>query len=123
MEAASRKPHLQVQGKQTLVTLLRDLAAAYGRGSSYPELARMVQFSQILPEQEIVVTLSQQLTWSHFHAPLPIKDPLARNLYAEMCRSERRDLRSSDVNKATIEPRRCRHDPDRLVDARDRSLE
>ena len=40
-----------------------------------PELMRMVQVAQFLPEQEIVVTLSQQLRRSHLHALLPIKDP------------------------------------------------
>ena len=64
----------------------------------------MVQFAQLLSEQAIVVTLSQLLSWSHVHALLPIKDPLARDFYAEMCRSERWDVRSSDMNKTTIEP-------------------
>ena len=50
------------------------------------------------------MTLSQQLRRSHLHALLPIKDPVARDFYAEMCRSERWDVRSSDMNKATIEP-------------------
>ena len=50
------------------------------------------------------MTLSQQLSWPHVHAPLPIKDPLARGFYAEMCWSERWNVRSSDVNTATIEP-------------------
>ena len=35
------------------------------------------------------MTLSQQLSWSHIHALLPIKNPLARDFYAEMCRIER----------------------------------
>ena len=34
-------------------------------GFSDPELKRMVQFAQLLPEQAIVVTLSQQLRRSH----------------------------------------------------------
>ena len=50
------------------------------------------------------MTLSQLLRWSHVHALLPIRDPLARDFCAELCRSERWDVRSSDVNKATIEP-------------------
>ena len=66
--------------------------------------AHVVPLAQLLPEQAIVVTLSRQLSWSHLHALLPIKDPLARDFYAEMCRSERWDVRSSDMNKATIEP-------------------
>lgn len=54
----------------------------------------MIQFAQSFPDEAIVVTLSQQLSWSHFHALLPIKDPLAREFYAEMCRIERWDVRT-----------------------------
>ena len=81
-------------GKQILVTVSRALAAEYGRGFSYAELARMVQFAQAFPGEAIVVTLSRQLSWSHFHALLPIKEPLARDFYAEMCRVERWDVRT-----------------------------
>ena len=58
-------------------------------GFSCTELTRMTHVARFLPEQEIVVTLSQQLRRSHLHALLPIKDPLARDFYAEMRRSER----------------------------------
>jgi len=59
-------------GKQILVTVSQELAAEYGRGFSYAELTRMVRFAQHFPDEAIVVTLSQQLSWSHFHALLPI---------------------------------------------------
>ena len=75
----------------------RESSAEYGRGCNCPELTRMVQLAQLLPKRAIVVTLSQHLSWPHVHALLPIKDPLARDFYAEMCRSERWDVRSSDV--------------------------
>lgn len=39
-------------------------------------------------------TLSTQLSRSHFVELLPIKDPLARDFYAEMCRIERWHLRT-----------------------------
>ena len=81
-------------GKQILVTVSRELTTHYGRGFSHAEIARMIQFSQLFPDEAIVVTLSQQLSWSHFHALLPIKDPLARDFYAEMCRIERWDVRT-----------------------------
>ena len=81
-------------GKQILVTVSRELTAGYGRGFSHPEITRMVQFAQLFPDEAIVVTLSQQLSWSHVHALLPIKDPLAREFYAEMCRVERWDVRT-----------------------------
>ena len=90
--------HLQggraAYGKQILVTVSRELTADYGRGFSHAEIARMIQFAQSFPDEAIVVTLSQQLSWSHFHALLPIKDPLARDFYAEMCRIERWDVRT-----------------------------
>ena len=49
------------------------------------------------------MTRSQLLSWSHVHVLLPIRDPLARDSCAEMRRSERWDVRSSDVNKESIE--------------------
>jgi len=39
--------------------------------------------------KEIVVTMSRQLSWTHFVAILPLKDDLQRDFYAEMCRVER----------------------------------
>jgi hypothetical protein len=57
-------------GKQILVTVSRELTAEYGRGFSYPELTRMVQFPQLFPEESIVVTLSQQLICTYFHTLL-----------------------------------------------------
>jgi predicted nuclease of restriction endonuclease-like (RecB) superfamily len=41
-----------------------------------------------------VATLSTQLGWSHFIEILPIKAPLAREFYAEMCRVERWPVRT-----------------------------
>lgn len=39
--------------------------------------------------EQIVATLSQQLTWSLFAEILPLKRPLEREYYAEICRIER----------------------------------
>jgi hypothetical protein len=76
-------------GKKILATVSRELCAEFGDGYSYSALTRMVRFVEIIPDKAIVVTLSQQLSWSHFLALLPIKDPLARDFYAEMCRPGR----------------------------------
>jgi hypothetical protein len=93
------REHLQggraAYGKQILVTVSRELTAEYGRGFSYAEIARMIQFAQAYPEEAIVVTLSQQLSWSHFHALLPIKDPLARDFYAETDPNKLHDLKAA----------------------------
>jgi hypothetical protein len=52
---------------------------------------RTIQFRQCFPDQEIVSTLSTQLSWSHFLALLPLTEPLQREFHAEMCRIERWD--------------------------------
>ena len=81
-------------GKKILATVSRELCTEFGDGYSYSALTRMVKFAEILTDKAIVVTLSQQLSWSHFLAILPLKDPLAREFYAEMCRIERWDVRT-----------------------------
>ncbi|MBA3057111.1 MAG: hypothetical protein KJ614_00635 [Gammaproteobacteria bacterium] len=81
-------------GKQILATVAQQLVADFGEGYSYSSLTRMVRFAESMADQAIVATLSQELSWSHFQALLPIKDPLARDFYAEMCRIERWNVRT-----------------------------
>lgn len=45
----------------------------------------MIQFSELFPDAEIVVTVSRQLTWSHFLAIIPLKGNLQRDFYTQMC--------------------------------------
>ena len=54
----------------------------------------MVKFADVFPGGEIVATLSQQLSWSHFRQLLPLEQPLQRDFYAEMCRVERWSVRT-----------------------------
>ena len=81
-------------GKQILATLSQELSVEYGRGFNYSALTRMVSFVEAFPQKEIVATLSQQLSWSHFVALIPLKRPLQREFYAEMCRIERWSVRT-----------------------------
>jgi len=75
-------------GEQIVVTVSRQLVAEYGRGYTDKNLRRMIQFAEAFPEEEIVATLSRQLSWSHFSALLPLTQPFQRDFYAEMCRIE-----------------------------------
>ncbi len=81
-------------GKRILVTVSQQLTSEYGEGFTLRALYRSIQFSQAFPDKAIVSTLSTQLSWSHFMELFPIKDPLARDFYAEMCRIERWDVRT-----------------------------
>ena len=59
-------------GKQIVVTLSRQLMDKYGRNFEDKNLRRMLQFAEQFSDFEIVVTLSRQLSWSHFLALIPL---------------------------------------------------
>ncbi|MCX5785152.1 MAG: PDDEXK nuclease domain-containing protein [Elusimicrobia bacterium] len=81
-------------GKRILATVSQELRAEFGEGFTLRSLYRSIQFFQSFPDKAIVSTLSTQLSWSHFIEILPLKDPLARDFYAEMCRIEHWDVRT-----------------------------
>ena len=58
------------------MTLSHQLVAEFGRGYSEKNLRRMIQFAEAFFDQDIVVTLSRQLSWSHFQPLLPLTKPL-----------------------------------------------
>ena len=81
-------------GEEILPTLATQLSLDYGRGFGEKNLRRMVKFAVTFPDEPIVATLSRQLSWSHFIEILPLKQPLEREFYAEMCRVERWSVRT-----------------------------
>ncbi len=81
-------------GKQILATVSQELTVEFGAGFSYTALTRMARFAEWMTDDQILASLSQELSWSHFIELLPLKDPLARDFYAEMCRIERWDVRT-----------------------------
>lgn len=81
-------------GQEILSTLSTKLVPLHGDGFGERNLARMIKFSEHFPEQKIVATLSQQLSWSHFVEILSLKDQIQRDFYAEMCRVERWSVRA-----------------------------
>lgn len=80
--------------QEIVATLARQLATRYGRSFSKANLYRMLQFAQAFPDAQIVATLSQQLSWSHFHALLPVRTPEARSFYVEQAVSARLSVRA-----------------------------
>jgi len=75
-------------GKQIVVSVARQLTVEYGRSFEEKSLRRMMQFAQIFNDEQIVVSLIRQLSWTHFIALIPIKDELQRDFYTQMCRIE-----------------------------------
>lgn len=66
----------------------------YGNSFSVKNLRRMVQFAIIFPDERIVVSLIRQLSWTHFIALIPLKDPHQRDYYAQMASAERWSVRT-----------------------------
>ncbi len=54
----------------------------------------MCDFAEVFSDDAIVATLSRQLSWSHFVEIIPLKESLAREFYAEMCRVEQWSVRT-----------------------------
>jgi predicted nuclease of restriction endonuclease-like (RecB) superfamily len=81
-------------GEEILPTLSAKLVPDFGDGFSARNLSRMVRFAEVFPDREIVSALSRQLGWSHFVEIIPLRDPLQRDFYAEMCRIERWSVRT-----------------------------
>ncbi len=63
------------------------------------------------------MTLSRQLSWSHFLALLPLKEPLARDFYAEMCSLEHWSVRTlrERVDSMLFERTALSKEPDGLI--------
>ena len=75
-------------GEKIVQALSERLTLEYGEGFRSPNLFRMLKFAEVFPDPKIVAALRQQLTWTHLKTIIPIKDPLKRDFYAEMCRIE-----------------------------------
>lgn len=70
-------------GKNIIEAVSRDLEAQYGRGFAERNVRRMIQFSELFSDLEIVSTLSTQLGWSHFLEVISITDEAERIFYLE----------------------------------------
>lgn len=76
--------------KQLAKRLIQD----YGNGFSYSSLTRMVKFYSFFLDREIVVTLSQQLSWSHIIEIIKFDDIIKREFYAKMTADGRWSVRT-----------------------------
>lgn len=104
-------------GEEIVATLSQQLMNDYGKGFSYTALTRMAKFYETFPNEQIVATLSQQLSWSHFQEILPLKRPLQREYYAEMCRVERWSVRTlrERIDSMLYERTALSRKPDKLM--------
>jgi len=81
-------------GERIFDALSRKLTVEFGRGFSERNLANMVRFAEVFPDQNILHAVCAKLSWSHLRRIIYIEDQLKRDFYAEMCRIERWSTRT-----------------------------
>lgn len=81
-------------GQSIVATLSQQLTEQFGRGFDRTNLTRMVRFAQVFPDLEIVASLGQQLSWTHFKVLLPVRTAEARAFYAEQAVTARLSVRA-----------------------------
>ena len=81
-------------GKQIVASVARQLREEYGsKGFDEKNIRRMMQFAQVLPNEQIVASVMRQLSWTHILQVLPLKDNLQREFYLTFAASERWSVR------------------------------
>lgn len=105
-------------GKQIVSTVSTRLQAVYGsKGFEVRSVRRMMQFAQKFSDEQIVSTLSTQLTWSHFIEVLPLKNELQSEFYLTLAATERWGIRKlrKEIDGMLYERTAIASKPDELV--------
>jgi predicted nuclease of restriction endonuclease-like (RecB) superfamily len=104
-------------GAEIVAAVGRRLEARFGRGFGEKNLRRMVQFAEAFPDAAIVAALLRQLGWTHFTLLIPMKDPVRREFYAEVCRADRWSTRTlrEKIDGMLYERTMLSRKPDRLI--------
>ena len=105
-------------GEEIVATLAHQLSAEFGRGFGEKNLRRMVQFAEVFPEERIVAALLRQLGWTHFVLLIPVKDPVKRDFYAQLCRVEGWSTRTLEkkLSSMLFERTALSHKPANLIE-------
>ena len=90
-------------GKQIVPTLSAQLETRYGRNFTEKNVRRMMRFAEQFLDEQMVVPLTRQLSWSHFVELLPLRSVEAKLFYAKLASTETlgiRELRAQISKKA-----------------------
>lgn len=106
-----------IYGKSIMEGLANELRLKYGPGFDKFSLSRMVKFSTLYSDKSIVVTLSQQLSWSHIIQLIAINDELKRDFYIAMCSIEHWSVRTlrKKINDMLFERSAIAKKPENLI--------
>lgn len=103
--------------EQIVNSLAQQLEADHGRGFGSKNLRHMLRLAEVFEAQDIVYALSRQLSWTHLRTLIYIDDPLKRNFYLGMCRTEGWSTRTLQgrLDSMLFERTALSRQPDELV--------
>lgn len=81
-------------GNQIIENVSAKLSLEFGQGYSRSGLFRMVRFSKLYPDAQIVATVSRQLSWSHIVSLCQMDEELKRDFYLQMACIEKWSVRT-----------------------------
>ena len=105
-------------GDKIIETVSQELSLQFGKGYSRSALFRMVKFARLYPTQEIVATVSRQLSWSHIIILCQLEDMLTRDFYLQMACVEGwsvRDLRKK-IDSMLFERTAISNQPEKVIE-------
>ncbi len=104
-------------GKKVISNLSNYLTLNYSNNFSEKNLRRMMQFSEVFPDEQIVVSAIRQLTWTHFIALIPLKNAIQRDFYMEMCKMENWNVKTlrGKIDSMLFERTAISRKPDELI--------
>jgi predicted nuclease of restriction endonuclease-like (RecB) superfamily len=76
-----------------------------------------VQFAATFTDEQIVVLLIRQLSWTHVIVLIPLKDPLQRDYYTRIASTERWSVRTmrKHINSMMYERTALSKEPDEMI--------
>lgn len=111
-------------GDQIISKISEELTIKFGKGYNKSSLFRMVRFAKIYPDQKIVATVSQQLSWSHIVLICQIDSEIQRDFYLEIASLERWSVRETrdKINSMLFERTAISKKPDKVIKTELRNL-
>ncbi len=104
-------------GQEIVSSLSRQLTFKYGTGYSRVNLFHMIKFYEIFPDEQIVYSLSRQLSWTHFRHLMYINDQIKREFYTEIAQLEHWNTRTlkKKIDGMLYERTGISHKPEQLA--------
>ena len=75
-------------GQNAVLEISRRMSQEYGKGFDKSSVHRMIKLYQEFPDEGLILSWSQRLSWTHFIALIPIEDEMKREFYSTLCMKE-----------------------------------